>query len=364
MPSRATIGYEPLRYLSCDNSAMNVTMKDIAQELGISIGTVSKVLRDHPDISEETRERVRTRMRELNYRPNLAARALVTGRTYSIGLIVPDLGLFFGEVAGGLSRLLRKNSYSLIISSSDEDVELENRAIEQLLARRVDALILASCQRDSGFYQNIERQNTPFVLIDRQLQGAKVNFVGVNDEEIGRMATEHLIEMGCRRIAHIGGPAISTAAGRLRGYQKALDGHRRPLDQGYIIGREHAGEASDITGYQAMKKLLAGKRPPDGIFCFNDPTAMGAMQAAIEKGVRIPRDLALVGSGNVRYAKFLRVPLSTIDQQSEDLGDRAAKLALKLIESKIRPKPSTILLTPRLIVRESSSRIKQSKTSK
>jgi LacI family transcriptional regulator len=342
---------------------MNVTMKDIAQELGVSIGTVSKVLRDHPDISDETRERVRTRMRELNYRPNLAARALVTGRTYSIGLIVPDLGSFFGELAGGLSRLLRKKSYSLIISSSDEDIELENRAIEQLLARRVDALILASCQRDLGFYHNIESQNTPFVLIDRQPQGAKVNFVGVNDEEIGRMATEHLIEMGCRRIAHIGGPAISTAAGRLRGYEEALEGHGLPLDQAYIISREGAGEASDITGYEAMKKLLAAKRAPDGVFCFNDPTAMGAMQAAIEKGLRIPRDLALVGSGNVRYGKFLRVPLSTIDQQSGDLGDRAAKLALKLIESKTQPKPSTILLTPRLIVRESSSRIKQSKTS-
>src|ERR1700722_6050020 len=167
---------------------MPVRMKDIAQELGISIGTVSKVLRDHPDISEETRERVRTRMRELNYRPNLAARALVTGRTFSIGLIVPDLGLFFGEVAGGLSRLLRKNSYSLMISSSNEGVEVENRAPAHLLARRVDALILASCQRDSAFYHNIERQNTPFVLIDRQPQGAKVNFVGIDDEEIGRMA--------------------------------------------------------------------------------------------------------------------------------------------------------------------------------
>jgi LacI family transcriptional regulator len=343
---------------------MNVTMKDIAQELGVSIGTVSKVLRDHPDISEETRERVRTRMRELNYRPNLAARALATGRTYSIGLIVPDLGSFFGEVAGGLSRLLCKNGYCLIISSSDECIELENRAIEHLLGRRVDALILASCQRDSGFYNNISRQNTPFVLIDRQPQGATVNFVGIKDEEVGRMATEHLIEMGCRRIAHIGGPAISTAVRRLRGYQEALESHGLPLDQGYIIGREHAGEASDITGYKAMKKLLAENRAPDGVFCFNDPTAIGAMRAAIEKGIRIPRDLALVGSGNVHYAKLLRVPLSTIDQQSEDLGDRAAKLALKLIESKTHPKPSTILLTPRLIVRESSSRIKRSKTSK
>lgn len=337
--------------------AMNVTMKDIAQELGISIGTVSKVLRDHPDISPETRERVRKRMRELNYRPNLAARALVTGRTHTIGLVVPDLvHPFFGEVAGGLSRLLRKQGYGLIISSSDEDLELENRAIEQLLARRVDALILASSQKDPDFFRIVEEQKTPFILIDRKPEGAKVNFVGVDDEEIGRMATEHLIEMGCRRIAHIGGPGISTAIGRLRGYRQALERHGLPIDPKYVISREHADEASDASGYEAMNKLLAVKQPPDGVFCYNDPTAMGAMQGALDKGIRIPRDLALIGAGNVRYAKFLRVPLSTIDQHSDDIGDRAARLALKLIESKTQPRPKSILLSPRLVVRESSAR--------
>jgi LacI family transcriptional regulator len=336
---------------------MNVTMKDIAEELGISIGTVSKVLRDHPDISPETRERVRKRMRELNYRPNLAARALVTGRTHTIGLVVPDLvHPFFGEVAGGLSKLLRKKGYSLIISSSDEDLELENRAIDQLLAHRVDALILASSQKDAGFFHHIEKQKTPFVLIDRRPEGGKVNFVGVNDEEIGRIATEHLIEIGCRRIAHIGGPGISTAVGRLRGYRQALERQGLPVDPLYVISRAHADEASDATGYEAMNQLLAKKHAPDGVFCYNDPTAMGAMQAAIEKGIRIPQDVAIIGSGNVRYAKFLRVPLSTIDQQSEEIGDRAAKLALKLIESKTQPKPNTILLTPRLVVRESTTR--------
>lgn len=337
---------------------MNVTMKDIAQDLGVSICTVSKVLRDHPDISAGTRERVRQRMRELNYRPNLTARALVTGRTYTIGLVVPDLvHPFFGEVAGGLSKLLRKKGYSLIISSSDEDFEQENRAVEQLLARRVDALILASCQKDPGYFDHIEKQKTPFVLIDRRPEEGGANFVGVNDQEIGRMATEHLIQMGCRRIAHIGGPEISTAVGRLRGYRQALERHGLAVDPMYVITREHGDEASDTTGYDAMNLLLAAKEAPDGVFCYNDPTAMGAMQAVIEKGMRIPQDLAIIGAGNVSYARFLRVPLSTIDQQSAEIGDRAAKLALKLIESKTQPKPNTILLAPRLVVRESSSRL-------
>jgi LacI family transcriptional regulator len=252
--------------------------------------------------------------------------------------------------------LLRKKSYSLIISSSDEDLELENRAIDQLLARRVDALILASSQRDPDFLREIEKQRTPLVLIDRRFAAGKVNFVGVNDEEIGRMATEHLIEVGCRKIAHIGGPAISTAVGRLRGYRQALEHHGLLFDPTFVISRDHADEAGDATGYQAMNELLAADRAPDGVFCYNDPTAMGAMQAAIEKGIRIPQDLAMIGSGNVRYARFLRVPLSTIDQQSEEIGGRAAKLALKLIESKKPPKPNTILLSPRLVVRESSAR--------
>jgi LacI family transcriptional regulator len=337
---------------------MNVTMKDIAQELGVSIGTVSKVLRNHPDISPETRDRVRKRMKELNYRPNLAARALVTGRTHTIGLVVPDLvHPFFGEVAAGLSKVLRKKGFSLIISSSDEDLEQEARAIDQLLARRVDALIVASSQSDTGF---LEEQSgspkTPIVLIDRRPDRNRLNFVGADDEEIGRMATEHLIDMGCRRIAHIGGPGISTAVGRLAGYRRALEKHGMTADPSYVITREHADEDSDATGYTAMKQLLAMTRPPDGVFCYNDPTAMGAMQAAIEAGVRIPQELALIGSGNVRYAKFLRVPLSTIDQQSEQIGERAAKLALKLIENKSQGKPTTILLTPKLLVRESSAR--------
>jgi LacI family transcriptional regulator len=337
---------------------MSVTMKDIARDLGISIGTVSKVLREHPDIGPETRERVRQRMRELNYRPNLTARALVTGRTNSIGLVVPDLvHPFFGEVAGGLSRLLRKKGYGLIISSSDEDPELETRAIDQLLARRVDALVLASCQSDPEFFRHLESQKTPFVLIDRRPDDASVNFVGVDDESIGRMATEHLIAMGCRRIAHIGGPEISTAIGRLNGYRQALARHGLPVEPQYTTSREHGDEASDDTGYTAMNDLLALQPPPDGVFCYNDPTAMGAMQAALEKGFRIPQDLAIVGSGNVRYAKFLRVPLSTIDQQSAEIGDRAARLALGLIDASSPSKPNTVLLAPKLLVRASSARL-------
>ena len=153
----------------------------------------------------------------------------------------------------------------------------------------MDALIVASSQCDGAFFQQIEKQKTPFVLIDRRPQGDQTNFVGADDVEIGRVATEHLIEMGCRRIAHIGGPGISTALGRFKGYRLALESHGLQADPQLVVTREHVDEASDVTGYDAMKQLLAIKRPPDGVFCYNDPTAMGAMQAAIEQGIRIPR---------------------------------------------------------------------------
>jgi LacI family transcriptional regulator len=334
---------------------MPVRMKDIAKDLGLSIVTVSKVLRDHPDISAETRDRVRRRMKEVNYRPNLAARALVTGRTCSVGLVVPDLvHPFFGEVAKGMSRVLRKKGYNLMISSSEEDPELESREVEQLLARSVDALILASTQNSLALFARLLEHQTPYILIDRTISGLKASFIGVDDVSAGRIATEHLISTGRRVIAHIGGPPVSTAIGRMEGYRRSMAAHGIKLPPEYVITRERGDEASDRTGHDAMKRLLALKPRPDGVFCYNDPTAMGAMEAVIAAGLRIPRDVAIVGCGNVRYAAFLRVPLTSIDQQSEEIGDRAAKLALQQIEAKGTSRTKTILLQPKLVMRESS----------
>ncbi len=179
---------------------MTVRLKDIANELGLSVVTISKVLRDHPDIGAETRKRVLKRMRELNYQPNLAARSLVTGRIWTLGLVVPDLlHPFFAEVAKAISSETRKQGYSLFISSSDEDPNLEVREIKQMLARRVDVIIVASAQRSVECFRLIEEQKTPYILIDRRFPGLDANFVGVDDEAVGLLATSHLIEQGCRR---------------------------------------------------------------------------------------------------------------------------------------------------------------------
>ncbi|HUK17885.1 MAG TPA: LacI family DNA-binding transcriptional regulator [Bryobacteraceae bacterium] len=335
---------------------MAARLKDIARDLNLSIVTVSKVLRDHPDISTETRDRVRQRMKELNYRPNLAARALVTGRTHAIGLVVPDLvHPFYGQVAKALSTVLRGRGYSLVLASSEDDPELEQQEIEQLLTRRVDVLVVASTQRSVETFRAIEEQKTPYVLIDRRFDGFRSNFVGVNDVEVGRIATEHLIDVGCRRIAHIGGPEVSTALGRLRGYRDVLAAKGIRQREDYIVLREHGDDAGDQAGYSAMKRLLEIKPRPDGVFCFNDPTAVGAMKAVLETGLNLPNDVAIVGCGNVAYADFLRVPLTSVDQQSGQIGERAGKLALSLLLQ--RPtRPRQILLEPKLVERASTRR--------
>ncbi|MFP5229684.1 MAG: LacI family DNA-binding transcriptional regulator [Acidobacteriota bacterium] len=337
---------------------MAARLKDIANDLGLSVVTVSKVLRDHPDIGEATRKRVLKRMRELNYQPNFAARSLVTGRTWTLGLVVPDLlHPFFAEIAKGISGETRRHGYSLLISSSDDDPELEVQEIKQLLARRVDVILVASAQSSIDCFRMIEEQKTPYILIDRQFEELDANFVGVDDQAAGMLATSHLLEQQCRHVAHIRGPNVSTAIGRLEGYKRALAAHHLTPLPGHIVSLGASGDSrGEKGGYEATRQLLAAEIRPDGIFCFNDTCALGAMRAILEAGLRIPEDVALVGCGNFFYSDFLRVPLSSIDQGSESIGKHAADLALRIARRKTPGKPKTECLSPRVVVRASSRR--------
>ncbi|MBV9265215.1 MAG: LacI family DNA-binding transcriptional regulator [Acidobacteriaceae bacterium] len=336
---------------------MAVRLKDIARDLGVSVVTVSKVLRNHEDISTETRDRVLKRMKELNYQPNLAARALVTGRSHLMGLVVPDLvHPFFAQVAKGVSSVLRNRGYGLVIASSEEDPDLERQEIGQMLARRLDGLLIASTQWTVESFRKIEEQQRPYVLVDRKFNGLPANFVGSDDVAIGRMATTHLLENGCKRLAYIGGEHVSTAIERLEGFRGALTSAGLPISNEYIVCRPHYDDAGDVTGYKAAKELLALTSIPDGIFCNNDPLAMGVMDAILEAGLRIPEDICIIGAGNVRYAGALRVPLSSIDQDSALLGSRSAELALSLVQAKTPQRPKQIIIPPQLVVRQSSMR--------
>ena len=336
---------------------MTLRMKDIANELGLSIVTISKVLRNHPDISPETRARVLKHVKDRDYQPNMLARSLVTGHSFLIGLVVPDLiHPFFAEIAKSLSLAIRGQGYSLIISSSEEDPALEVQEIRQLLSRRIDAIVVASTATTSDAFERLRDNNQRFLLIDRKFDIEGSTFVGVNDIACGRLATEHLIEVGCRRIAHIGGRENSTGLDRLEGYRRALSAAGLPYSPKNVIQRTRVDTDSIAQGAEAARLLLERKPRPDGIFCYNDPLAIGAMRVLLDAGVRIAEDIALIGCGNLHYDDSLLVPLSSIDQQTSEIGRRAGEIVLQMIASKGKNGGQTVVLNPSLVVRTSSAR--------
>jgi len=336
---------------------MTVRMKDIAKDLDLSVVTISKVLRDHPDIAEETRERVLRRVKELDYQPNTLARGLVTGRSYLIGLVVPDLlHPFFAEVAKALSTAVGKRGYSVIISSSEENPELEAREIQQLAGRQLDALVIATSGNETQTFERMDRQGQPYILIDRELPGLAANFVGIDDEAAGRIATEHLIDQGCRTIAHIRGRNNSTGIRRFEGYKQSLLRHGLQYSDAIVVASSNVDIESGWQGAEAMRLLLTQKPRPDGVFCYNDPLAIGALNAILQAGLRIPEDIAVIGCGNLHYDTSLRVPLSSVDQHSQMIGERAGSILLNMIESKVRPHPMVVILDPALVVRSSTMR--------
>ena len=215
-------------------------------------------------------------------------------------------------------------------------------------------MILASAQSSSrsGLFETIRKREVPFVLIDRPVAGVHASFVGVDNHAIGRLATNHLIAQGCRRIAHLRGPEIGIAAARLAGYRAALRGRKLLCSSRYIV---RAGYA-ESTGFETMRQLLRVDPLPDGVFCYNDPVAIGAMRAILDAGLNVPRDIAVVGAGNVHYSDVLTVPLTTIDQGTCQIGKQAAELLLQQIASK-HTLIHKVLIPPRLVIRQSSLRL-------
>jgi LacI family transcriptional regulator len=333
---------------------MPVILKDIARALDISVITVSKVMRDQPDVAAETRKRVLAKAQELGYRPNLTARSLVTGKSSQVGVIVPTLlHPFFAEVLEGLSSAMKQAGYAVMISSSMEDPVIEEAAIEQLLGHRMDGLIIASCNFSPIKFRQLKEQEIPFVLIDRFFPDFRTDFVGVDDRAVGRIATEHLIAMGCKRIAHIRGLPFTTGVGRFEGYKLALEEHGMKFDSSLVTPYMTADARDWQRSLLAMRSLLAGKRP-DGVFCYNDPMAIAAVDVALEAGLRIPKDIAFIGCDNLHYDDSLRVPLSSVDHHSSQVGARAAKLLLRRLKDKTAGASRQILMQPSLVIRDSS----------
>ena len=333
-----------------------VRMKDIADDLGVSIVTVSRAFRNFPDIAHATRVRILDRAKELNYRPNLMARCLVTGRSSLIALIVPDLiHPFFSEVAKSLSAILRRKNYFVIISSSENDPQLERDEIDHMLAHHPDCFVVASCQKSIDGMQQIIDSGIPLVLLDRSFKNFNCNFIRVDNYLVGKLATEHLFMQGFRHIAHIRGPASEVGNNRTNGYLDTIRRNGLPVREDYVIFVDEDSDSNgEDLGRAAMEEVLELFPRPDAVFCYNDAVAIGAMERAFEAGLRVPADMAFVGCGSFHYSDKLRVPLSSIDQKPKLIGESAAKMVNSILAKPATTRFRSVVLEPELVVRESS----------
>jgi LacI family transcriptional regulator, galactose operon repressor len=334
---------------------MPVTLEDIARALNVSKMTVSRAINNHPEISPQTRARILATAQKMKYRPNQFARALTTNHSYLIGIVVPDLmHSYFAEICRGVESQARPVGYQNLICSTDEEARKEMEEIEALLSR-TDGLIVASAlsTTEAKFYRRLLSEGANIVLIDRVLDGLRCSAVTTDDGEVGRLATEHLIKLGHRKIGHLRGPNVSTSLKRMDGYQQAMSKARLKLTV-----RECGFTEAD--GYAAMQKWIAAGNLPTAIFAANDPAAIGAMAALNDAGLSVPENVAFVGAGNIHHGDMLRVPLTTVSWSTSTMGQEAANLLLDLIDGKQETRRNRrITLPPELIIRRSCGVRKQ-----
>ncbi|HIC93289.1 MAG TPA: LacI family transcriptional regulator [Anaerolineae bacterium] len=327
-----------------------VTMKDVARRAGVSVTTVSHVINETRFVSEELRARVYQAMEELNYRPNAIARSLRRQRTHTIGMIVPDVSYpFLAEVARGVEDRGFELGYNVILCDSDGDLERESDHIELLLERKVDGIIFVAAGESSSHVQALTEQGVPLVVCDRELPGTEVDTVIADNVESGRLATEHIIGLGHRRIGCIAGPeGLCISDKRLEGYRRALEEHGLPLREELIVHSDFRC----LGGYEAMATLLSLDEPPTAVFACNDLMAMGAICAASQRRLRIPQDVAIVGCDDIALASFTNPSLTTVAQPKREMGAIAVEMLVERIKEKDRP-PAKRVLPVELVIRDS-----------
>jgi LacI family transcriptional regulator len=332
---------------------MTFTMKRVALELGVSITTVSKVLNNQPDIGPATRARVLKKVEELGYRPNAVARSLTLRRTQTLGVVIPDLmHSFFVEIVAAIESVLSERGYALLLCSSGEDAHKERKELEVLQQRQVDGLVLASAHAtgNADLLRKMIAAGKGVVMIDRDDHpNVRCHRVLTDDEQVGWLATEHLAAIGHRAIAHIAGPRIEHAMRRESGYTRALRERKISVKPEWIV---RAGFL-ERAGYDAMRRLLTVRPRITAVFAANDPTAIGAMKAVWDAGLRVPDDIAVVGAGDIAHADLLRVPLTTVSWSRQEMGTRAAELIVQQIEGRAPRAFQRVIIPPHLVVRQS-----------
>ncbi len=326
------------------------TIKDVAARAGISYTTVSHVVNGTRPVSDPVRSKVEAAIAELGYVPSGVARSLRVRATGTLGLLVPNASNpYFAELARGIEDHAERNGYSVILCNSDDDTDKQLRYLRVLLERRIDGLIVATVASDAAFAEALANLRVPLVLVDRSLDGVSADQLRVDHEQGAYLATRHLLELGHRRIACIGGPA-STQVAQLRaaGYRRALD--EAGIEASAVVDCPFTSPA----GHAAAQALLAGEQRPTAIFAGNDMIALGVLRAAAERQLQVPQQLSVVGFDDIEVSRYLHPALTTVGQCIGALGEQ---VAARLLE-RIRTPGLAVaerLIEPILVLRESSA---------
>ena len=323
--------------------------------LNISAAAVSKALHNDSRISEKTKKAVRKVAENLNYQPNHLASALRSGKSKLVGVIVPKTNSnFFSSAIHNIEEMLDKEGYNVIITQSNESFKKECKNIDTLLYLQVDGIIVSMANEtvDLEYFEKVKSAGIPLITFDRGENDLNVDYIGIDDYNSSHVIVNHLVEQGCKRIAHIGGfKRTRIYNNRIRGYIDALKKHKLPLEEELLI-------ESDLTieeGRAKMLTLLALENRPDAVYAASDYAALGALQILNEKGIKIPQEVALIGFGDEPFANMVTPKLTSVNQHSYKIGRIAAETFLGYAnKKKITQSLNKIILEAKLIVRESS----------
>lgn len=334
-----------------------ITIKDIARKFKCSPSTVSRALNDNHVINEETRKTIQEYAEKMGYQRNIISLSLLNKSSKTLGVILPNINHFHeSAMLEGLQSVFQPLGYLLNICVTNESYLLEKNYIERLLANRVDGIFLSISQEtyDAQHYEHIERvtkRNIPLIFIDRKFEGATENGVIINDYEGAFMATQHLADIGCQRIAHLRGPkGLTVSEYRFDAYRDCLQKNNIQIDESLICTTNFEVESA----IEPTKYLLDLAQKPDAIFGVNDHVCIGAMHVIRQQNIQIPKEIALVGFDDSPIAQYFCPPLSSVQRQSRQIGLEASTLLLNQLKN--NTELQNIILSSKLIIRESSRR--------
>ena len=333
-----------------------ITIKDIAIALNISTSTVSRALRDAPDVKAETKAAVKALSEKLDYQPNRLALSLLNRQTNTIGVIIPNLDYVLSTMVKGIDEVALGAGYTVMVCQSDESYGREMVNTKRLLDSLVDGFIVSVSSETKVFehIKKIQDKKIPLVLFDRIVNNIEAPKIRLDNIDGGRQATEHLIEQGFKKIAILAGPEnLNISNKRMEGYLQTLKAHGLRSDKGHII---HC-DFNQQYAYEATKELLASKNRPDAIFTISDRMAIGAMLAIKEKGLSMPHDIGLVGFNNEPIVSLVTPAISSVEMYAFEIGKATAKAFIEMMNGGNDMLDQEIIIKPKLFVRTSSKRI-------